>query len=89
MVSQVAQPLAYILSAGNFPGAPAPHFRVQELPAGGDDWTLYATYTSRAMAEECLSRLEHEGRVARLVNFAHCAGGALRRAWPRFCSLPR
>jgi hypothetical protein len=55
------------------PGGVARQFRVQYLGAGEEAWRLYANFSRRDQAEECLSTLRGRGISARLVNYVCCA----------------
>ena len=55
------------------PGSVARQFRVQYLTQGQAAWQLYANFSRRDQAEECLSSLRLRGIPARLVKYQCCA----------------
>lgn len=72
MVSQEPAALGRILNAVNCPGGFARQFRVQYQEPRGHEWQMYATFSQRKQAEQCLSRLKGNGVSARVVDYRLC-----------------
>jgi len=54
------------------PGGMARQYRVQYQTAKDGDWTMFATFRSRDLAEDCQSQLKKRGYASRIVTYAIC-----------------
>jgi len=54
------------------PGSIARQYRVQYQSVKDGDWTMFATFRSRDLAEDCQSQLAKRGYESRVVAYAIC-----------------